>query len=168
VTEYLPQQKPIGDDCQGYIVRDGAVNLLTSIPIDGLESLTYGFLTVRYGICYAGRPHLSIVPGLVVMDYGEVLTGEDAWAFLIKRSNLFPRAEVFGYRNDGAEDIITVRMLDLAIPPDVLVFTNATATTPLASIKALIDPSLSSFPERLRLYLPIFPTYKDWQHESEL
>ena len=66
-------------------------------------------MIVRYGVRFLGKPHLSVVPGLVAIDYGEMLIGEEAWIFLTKRSNLYPRAEVFGYRNDGHDDMITVK-----------------------------------------------------------
>ena len=64
---------------------------------------------MRFGIPYLGKSHLSIVPDLLVLDYGEMLVGDIAWEFLMKSSHLFPRSDVLGYRNDGADEMAGVQ-----------------------------------------------------------
>jgi hypothetical protein len=106
------------------------------------------------------------VPGLVALDYGHMLTGEDAWNFLLKRSVVFPRADVLGYRNDGADDMIVVKQLDLAEPIDVYVYPGATATIPVAHPTSLIAPADAQVAPRLLEYLPRYDTIDDWlRHE---
>jgi hypothetical protein len=122
-----------------------------------------GSFTIRYGLRYLGKLHVSIVPGLVVLDYGDFLTGEEAWEFLIERSNLYPRSEVVGYRNDGGDEMIVIKALDLSVPPEVLVYADAVATNPIARPTALIDSSESAFPPRLLEFLPRFASVTDWQ-----
>jgi hypothetical protein len=124
-----------------------------------------GAMVVRYGVRYLGKPHLSIVPGLIALDYGEMLTGEAAWEFLTRRSNLYPRAEVFGYRNDGRDEMITVKNLDLVLPVEVLVYENSSAVMPMARPLALIadDNERTTLPPRLLEYLPCYPTVTAWQ-----
>ncbi len=99
------------------------------------------------------------------MDYGDMITGETAWDFLQKNSNLYPRSEVVGYRNDGKDEMMYVKHLDLVQPIEVLVFTNPTDTLPAARPSALIAPddAVASIPPRLLQYLPRFKTLADWQ-----
>jgi len=63
--------------------------------IDGTPTVHSGTFTIRYGLRFLGKPHLSIVPGLVALDYGDMLVGAEAWEFITRRSNLHPRAESF-------------------------------------------------------------------------
>ncbi|MEZ4666810.1 MAG: hypothetical protein R3E39_02620 [Anaerolineae bacterium] len=125
-----------------------------------------GNFTIRYGLRYLGRLHISIVPGLVVLDYGDMLTGEEAWDFLIRKSNLYPRSEVVGYRNDGTEDMVFIRVLDMAVTPEVLAYGTESDTKPLAKITALIAEDASGIPDRLLQYLPRYPSLSAWQAES--
>jgi hypothetical protein len=159
----IPPRQPVSDDFEGFALRvDGQVCLAH-------ESfgtvLAQGALTVRYGARYLGKSFLSIVPGLVALDYGDFLTADAAWDFIRNRSNLYPRAEVFGFRSDGVDDMTWVRNLDLARPAEVLVYADATATRPLASVDALIVPAaaLERIPARLRAALPHVETFDDWR-----
>jgi hypothetical protein len=94
-----------------------------------------------------------------------MLTGEEAWTFLTKRSNLYPRAEIFGYRNDGRDEMITVKNLDLALPNEVLVFSDEAAITPTAKPTALIasDDQAIALPPRLLESLPRYTASAEWQ-----
>lgn len=150
----IPERQPTADPFTGWIVRvDGEEALATERPA-GAEIVAEGVFTVRYAVRMLGKPHIAIVPGLVAIDYGTMLTGEEAWEFVMKRSNLYPRAEVFGWRNDGREDMLYVKQLDLALPVQVLVYPNDAAFQPIASPTRLIaKPDDDSVAPRLRGYL---------------
>lgn len=160
----IPERNPIGDALHGAIVRRDEHTFIALAPLPDAETVAHGEFVVRYGARYLGKPHISVVPGLIALDYGEMLTGEEAWEFLLKKSNLHPRADVVGYRNDGTDEMIVVKWLDLALTPEVLVYEDASATVPLARPLAIIAPDdadLSAIPDRTREYLPRFATIED-------
>ena len=161
----IPDREPIGDAFSGIVLKyDDKYALAYEPPQEGdFEILAQGDFMVRYGVRYLGKPHLSIVPGLVALDYGEMLTGEEAWHFLLKKSNLHPRGEVLGYRNDGSDEMITIKLLDLALDLEVLVYANKTATTPLASVTGLITSTDKISPPHMKEYLPHYQTNQDWK-----
>jgi len=158
----IPEREPIQDTFHGKLIRVGGNNFLTCDPgVDG-ELLTEGQIIIRYGIRYAVKHHLSIVPDLVALDYGEMLTGYDAWHFLLNKSNLYPRADVLGYRNDGLDEMVTVKQLDLALPIEVLAFADHQSAKPIASINAIIGCPNDEIPERIAQYLPQLTALADW------
>ncbi len=159
----IPDRQPISDAFTGAVVQAGERYALTLTP-GSATIFASGPLLIRYGVRYLGKPHLSIVPGLVVLDYGDMLTGDAAWDFLIHRSNRYPRAEVFGYRNDGRDEMMLVRALDFALTPEVLAYTDAQATTPVARPTALIAPNAdaAALPARLTEAIVRFDTLEDW------
>jgi hypothetical protein len=179
----IPERTPIEDFVQGAVLqmalpdRETASALIIDndssnirLPSD-IMVLRRGTWIIRYGIRLLEKPRLSIVPGLLALDYGEMLTGEDAWEFLIKKSNLYPRADVVGYRNDGVDDMLPVKRLDLALPIDVLAFDTAETTIPTASITVLILPKSlweterAAVPSRLTQYLTIYEHVEGWQQQ---
>lgn len=159
----IPERAPVTDPISGAIVQAGDACAL-AIGAADLEDSAVS-LWVRYGVRLLGKPHLSIVPGLVAIDYGELLTGDEAWDFLVRHSNLYPRAEVFGFRDDGRDDMLYVKQLDLALPMQVLVYTNPQDSTPAARPTALIAPEAqaASLPQRVLDYLPRFETVAQWR-----
>lgn len=159
----IPERAPVTDQVAGAIVQvDGACAL--AIGAADLDTPPAP-LWVRYGVRLLGKPHLSIVPGLVAIDYGELLTGDEAWDFLVRHSNLYPRAEVFGFRDDGRDDMLYVKQLDLALPMQVLVYTDPQSSTPAARPSALIAPEAlaAALPQRVLDYLPRFETVAQWR-----
>jgi hypothetical protein len=163
MTANIPPREPIGDAWQGCIARVGDTELLMLTPEADALVLAEGAFIVRYGVRYLGKPHLSIVPGMVFIDYGQMLTGVAAWEFLLKRSNLYPRAEIFGYRNDGRDEQMYVKTLDFALPMDVLVYRDAQAAAPLAQPQACIAPATAVVAPRILEYLPRYETLAAWQ-----
>lgn len=158
----IPERAPIGDSVSGWVVAAaGACALLTEPPPAQVSVVLSGVFTLRYGLRYHGKPQLSIVPGLVAIDYGRMLTGEPAWEFLLRQSNLYPRAEVFGFRQDGRDEMMLVRALDLALAPHVLAYAAPTDTTPAARVDALIGAD-AAVPERMRAWLTPFASLDDW------
>jgi hypothetical protein len=163
MTKPLPERIPVGDLFIGAVIMARRAQLLVQQPPEAAEIVHRGTLIVRYGVRYLGKPHLSVVPALIAIDYGDLLNGEAAWEFLLHRSNLYPRAEVFGYRNDGHDEMVFVKQLDLALPIDVLVYADAQATMPLAHPAALISPSDGGIAPRLLGYLPRYTSLAEWE-----
>lgn len=166
----IPERAPLGDTVQGHVIDYAGEQFLATLDIEaqpGSVEIASGTFTIRYGVRFLGKSFLSIVPGLVVLDYGDILTGDEAWDFLLRRSNLHPRAEVVGYRSDGKDDMVFIRDLDLALPVEVLVYRDAQATTPLARPVAVIS-SGDTLPARLLEYLPRYASLSDWTGETAL
>ena len=161
----IPERQPLGDIFKGSLIQIGDTALLSSSVESTSDTIAAGEFIIRYGVRFLGKLHISIVPGLLILDYGEILTGEEAWEFLHKQSNRFPRSEVVGYRNDGTDDMALIRTLDLAVPPEVLVYDSPSTPRPIAKPVALISASTESISPRLLTYLPHYPTLADWQAE---
>ncbi|MBE0688574.1 MAG: hypothetical protein IH587_00450 [Anaerolineae bacterium] len=158
----IPPRQSLGDVFVGALLHQDKGDLLCALGVDAAQTATYTPFVLRYGIRYLGKPALSVVPGLVAIDYGTFLNGEEAWDFLLRRSNLYPRAEVFGYRNDGVDEQVFVRQLDLALTPETLIYANDAATIPLARPLAYVGPEEEA-PPRLLEYLPRFDHLQDWR-----
>jgi hypothetical protein len=163
----IPEREPIGDSINGIVLQAGAQQILAREPLPGMEIVASGALIVRYGIRFLGKFHLSIVPGLVVMDYGDFLTGDDAWTFLLKGSHRYPRSEVVGFRNDGVDDMQFIRALDLAAPIQALVYEDAESVLPIARPAALIAPDTTGIASRILEFLPHYAALADWQLEAK-
>lgn len=163
----IPDREPIGDRFTGIVGQVDQQFILSAQPQSSFTPIAEGEWIVRYGIPYLGKPQYSIVPDLVVLDYGDMLVGEAAWEFLINQSNLYPRSDVLGYRNDGLDEMLVIKQLDFAIPFDVLVYKNDTDHKPIAKVTALIAPENEDYPERLLKYLPRFDTLADWEANRE-
>lgn len=166
MTGIIPERSPIGDPFTGAILQVGEAQVLTTISAATGPAIATGTFVIRYGLRLLGKLHVSIVPGLVVLDRGEMMTSEEAWDFLLKNSNLYPRSEVFGYKNDGTDDSLFIRSLDMAVSPEVLVYSDENAVKPIAKPAALITPDVSGLPERLLHYLPRYPSLAEWQAET--
>ena len=162
----LPRQT-VEDPFHGHVLRLAGVTLLSTLGDSAVETLASGPLLLRYGLVCLETPQHCLVPELVVMEYGELLSGEAAWDFLLHHSNLHPRAEVLGLRDDGEEDQLRVSRLDLAQTPRVLVWPAESAgdATPMARPRAVIAEEPDSLPGRLRQFLPLYPSLADWRHE---
>jgi hypothetical protein len=135
--------------------HDDQQYFLTLNPPEVAEVVARG-VVIRYGARLLGKPFLSIVPGLIALERGEMMTGETAWDFLLRRSQLFPRAEVYGYSNEGKDEMKTVKWFDLALAPMVLAYADESATVPLAEVSALVGAA-GDFPARTVEYLPLPP-----------
>jgi hypothetical protein len=162
MSSNIPPRQPIGEPFNGVVLLYQNRQALAWTPQAGTETLASGQFVIRYGVSYIGKTYLSIVPGMLVLDYGDILTGEDAWTFLLKKSNLHPRADVIGYRNDGQDDMVMVRTLDMGQPIEVLVYADEQATTPLYRPTALIALSLEGIPPYLAEYLPHYTSLDAW------
>ncbi|MBN8635473.1 MAG: hypothetical protein J0M07_09145 [Anaerolineae bacterium] len=161
----IPPRQPISDTLDGAIVGIGGLHALTPRAFAPDNALLSGLLTVRYAVRFLGKPHLSIVPELVAVDYGDMFVGEEAWDFILNKSNLYPRAEVFGHLNSGQDEMMYVKHLDLVQPIEVLVYAKPADSVPAGRPIALIAPeaATATLPPRLLQHLPRFATLADWQ-----
>ena len=166
---HIPERRPVGDSVAAVLSRWQTYHLLSPAPLSlstsvespsaeqasqGLETLQQGVFFVRYALEYLGKPQYCIAPELVTLDYGDGMAGDEAFDFLIHKSNLYPRGDVFGWRNDGVDEMIVIKKLDLAQPTRLLVYADAQSTQPLAEAVALIGRDFSAFPPRLLQYAP--------------
>jgi hypothetical protein len=158
----IPERNPLADSFTGMVLQAGEDHLIATAPLAGAEVIASGTFVVRYGVRIHGKDWLSIVPGLVAVDYGTFYTGEEAWDFLLKHSNLYPRAEVFGYRENGQDEQMWVRQLDLALPPQPHLYKDPAAKLPIASPAAIIGAT-DDVTARLLGYLPHYESLTDWQ-----
>ena len=160
------RRQPIADQLTGVVTEVDGQALLSSAELTDGAAIARGELTIRYGITYFGKPQMSIVPDLVVADYGELLKGEAAWEFLMKSAHLYPRADVCGLRNDGVEDMVAVKQLDFDYPYDVFVYRQLEDEQPFAALSALIDADSASYPKRLLQRLPQFDSVSSWRQNA--
>jgi hypothetical protein len=162
----IPPRNPVSDTIDGVVLQTStSQHILAAAPLPDLDIRHQGTMIVRYGVQYLQKPH-SIVPGLIASDYGEMMTGENAWDWLFNKSNLYPRADVIGYRDDGQDDMVPVKMLDLMRPVDVLIYDDDQSQTPLAKAVTLITESPSDWPARLRQYLDVYASLDAWQEDQ--
>ncbi len=160
---HVPQRVFISDLFEGYLATVGKQTVLSIQPQEGADSTQQGKFSVRYGVVYLGRSYLSIVPDLIALDYGDALNGEEAWDFLFNKSNLYPRADVFGFRDDGLDEMITVKSLDLMHPLRVWAYASAEDKTPISQIHAVIAPEEALLPERITQYCPRYASLDAWR-----
>jgi hypothetical protein len=159
----IPPRNPIGDVFEGVVLQVDETYLLSPTPLENTGTVHAGTFIIRYGVTYLGKPHESIVPGLLALDYGEFLTGENAWHFLMNKSNLHPRGDVVGFRKDGEEAMVVVKLLDLMHPLDILVYADNDSTKPLVQVQAVITPDSTTLPERLKQYAAVYPSLEAWR-----
>ena len=160
------QRQPISDQASGMVVEVDGHALLSAAELTVGEVIARGELILRYGITYLGKPHLSIVPNLVVADYGELLNGEEAWAFLMTSAHLYPRADVCGLLNDGSDEMVALKQLDFDYPFDVFAYQHSHDDLPLAKLSALIADDPVSYPQRLLKHLPRFENLSVWRRHE--
>ncbi|MFZ4826521.1 MAG: hypothetical protein ACOYLB_04130 [Phototrophicaceae bacterium] len=157
---------PIGDRLDGVLIRmDETFVLCDFIPTEHAHELIgTGEWMVRYGIPYLGKPHVCVVPGLVALDYGDLLNAEDAWQFLLSKSNLYPRGEVFGYRNDGEDEMIVIKKLDFSLAPVPLIYSPSDDIHPIGKLSRII--TTQSISNRVMQYVACSTTFEsDSPHE---
>ena len=162
----LPQRQPINEFVTGVITRLEGAYLLASDALPGGQPIAEGALVLRYGIPYLGKDQLAIVPDLVVLDYGQTLTGEAAWDFLMESCHLYPRSDALGFRHDGVEDMMTFKQLDFDSPYAVFAYRDAGERAPFCRLSALIATQSDAFPDRLLKHLPRFVSLDDWRRHG--
>ncbi len=160
------KRQPIADCISGALVRINGDVFLAQEATDAVELMFAGDFVVRYGITYLGRPTVSIVPELVVADYGELLAGDQAWSFLMESAHLYPRADVCGRRSDGEEDMVALKQLDFDHPYHVFAYRLVDDRIPVAKICAILGNEHSVWPERLLRHLRCYDSVNDWRRSE--
>jgi hypothetical protein len=159
----LPERHAIYDLFEGFILGDDRHQALASdAPQNTTKILHQGTFVIRYAVQYLGKPHICIVPNLLVLDRGAMLTGEECWHFLLHKSNLYPRADIMGIRNDGKEDTVFVKQLDIDIPAELLVYADQESIQPLARTRAFIG-NKNTLSVRTQKYARVYPDFDTWQ-----
>lgn len=158
----IPPRNPVGDAFDGVLLRYATATLLATRPQDGASVVATGGFTLRYGVRYEEKPALALVPGLLAVDYGQMLHGDEMWDFMRAKHNRYPRADVIGYRSDGEDTMTALKKLDFALPFVVLVYADAEATVPLGAADGLLAPDGAALPARLVEVLPPYPTLAAW------
>ncbi|MEO0563131.1 MAG: hypothetical protein AAF125_13565 [Chloroflexota bacterium] len=158
----IPPRDPVGDLFDGVLLRYATATILARAFLPGTELIAEGRFTVRYGLRYTEKPGVSIVPGLLALDYGAMMTGEEMWDFLLARYGQYPRSEVFGFTNAGKDDMVVLKRLDFAAPLAVLVFGEDVATVPIGEATVLVTDAPGDLPGRLREAVPVFPSIDAW------
>ena len=155
----IPDPELIGDTLSASLLQDaaGLVLALGALP-PGLDPARVirpaGPLTVRYAIAYLQR-EAAIVPGLFVSDMGDMRVGREAWDQAIEQTNLHPRADILGLRDDGQDDQVVLKNLDFGRPISVLVYATPEDRLPLGRLAAYWAASESvEVPDLLAEYLP--------------
>jgi hypothetical protein len=156
----------MGDPITGVLSHYDGATLLSITELPEAELIASGEFVLRYAIPYLEKPHLAIVPGLVAVDYGEMFNGEEMWHFILTKSNRYPRADVMGYRNDGVDEMIVLKRLDVDRPVQVLAYDSSAATSPIATIQALITSDALTLPARVRQYLPHYSSLAQWMQRE--
>ena len=162
-NQAMPERLPISEHVSAAVSRIAGSSLLSPDALAAGDLLAEGALCVRYGITYLGKPQLSIVPDLVVADYGEMLVGEVMWQFLMQSAHRYPRADACGLNVHGAEEMVVLKQLDFDYPYDVFVYRKDSDRAPLTRLTALIAPDRTLFPQRLLAHLPCFESLDAWR-----
>lgn len=148
----------IQDNVSGILWRsEGKLVLVAGTvkqPLRG-KVIVDGDLWVRYAIPYHGPRHLSVMPTTFVAGQGGMLHGAQAWRFIFKNYQLYPRAEVFGLRSDGDEVQVFLRELDLADTAYVLVYDGERKTIPLGRLERVIIGAGGIIPKRVQQLVPV-------------
>ncbi len=159
----IPDRDPIGEPFNGALLLVDGAHLLSAEAIPGVNTVAAGIFVIRYGVRFLEKHHRSIVPGLLALDYGDIMTGERAWELIYKRGNRYPRADVIGYTDIGEDEMLPLKVLDIDVPPQALVYVDADATIPLAKLTALIAPDDAALPPHLNEVVPRFTSLDAWR-----
>ena len=155
----IPAPELIGDTLAAGLIQgdEGLILTLGALP-PGIDRARVarptGPLTVRYAIAYLQR-EAAIVPGLFVSDLGDMRVGREAWDQALEQTNLHPRADILGLRDDGQDDQVVLKNLDFGRPISVLVYATPEDRLPLGKLAAYWAASESAaVPDLLAAYLP--------------
>ncbi|GAB1422548.1 hypothetical protein MASR2M15_27820 [Anaerolineales bacterium] len=159
----IPPRKAIEEyvDAKLYQIEDQV--LLSSILYDEYKPIYAGSIILRFGIPLRGKAHLSIIPEIVALEYGAFFTGFDAWEFIYNSSNLHPRADVVGHLNDGSDDMIPLKHLELEGPVHVLAYAKDKEWRPISQIDAYIVHQPDEFPPLVMHYAKGYTSLEAWK-----
>lgn len=114
-----------------------------------------GTLVVRYGLSLQTPATQAILPGLFVSEKGVALVGDEAWTFILKNFQMYPRADVVGLRAlTGAPLQVFLRELDFGSGVRVFVYESVDVSLPPAEVSRLVlGEGAAQLPPLLGKYL---------------
>ena len=121
--------KPITIHVHGRVIADPenheqqVLLLLNASP----EEKTADSLYLRFPFITLG-PEEHIFPGYILDDWAQEIHGVEVYSWMVDKGDHFPRAEVFGYEQDGAETQCFVRGLEHYIKLPCYVYQTQQAT----------------------------------------
>ena len=145
--------KPISIHVHGRLIVDDTDDeqhvLLLIDPVP--EEKTAVSLYLRFPFITLG-PEEHIFPSYILDDWAKEIRGVDAYQWMVDKGDHFPRAEVFGFEQDGAATQCFVRGLEHYVKLPCYVFNSAQAATPEGVIvrKILIENSDAVKRERIK------------------
>jgi len=115
-----------------------------------------GTIIFRYGISFLIPPQDALIPGLFVSERGAALTGREAWDFMLAHCQLYPRADVLGFRTNGGDSQVFLKQLDWGRAVRVLAYASLDNRMPAAEPAAMfIGEDAPPIPELLAKYLAV-------------
>lgn len=158
----IPEPEYITETVEGAVfdLPGGAVLVVGAVPeaLASRPARARGTLILRYGIPMNSPVAEPVIPGLMVGERGGALVGREAWEFMMNRFQMFPRADVVGFRPGGAEAQVFLRELDFGAQVRVYVFESTEARKALAEVTALFrGEGVPELPEMLTRHLPTLP-----------
>jgi hypothetical protein len=154
----IPEPEYIHEIIEGAVYTlPEATTLVAGKPTPDLASyapLMSGMLILRYGIALQTPASQTIIPGLFVSEKGVALVGRQAWDFMMGNFQLYPRADVVGFRvSNGAPLQVFLRELDFGVPVRIFAYESVDISLPPAEITQLrFGETVSELPELLTKY----------------
>jgi hypothetical protein len=114
-----------------------------------------GTLVLRYGLSLQTPATQAILPGLFVSEKGVALVGEEAWTFMLKHFQMYPRADIVGLRAlTGMSLQVFLRELDFGAGVRVFAYESVDVSLPPAEIsRLLLGEGAAALPPLLGKYL---------------
>ncbi|MBX3083158.1 MAG: hypothetical protein KF716_16115 [Anaerolineae bacterium] len=114
-----------------------------------------GTVVLRYGLSLQTPSTNAIIPGLFVSEKGVALVGREAWDFMLAHFQLYPRADVVGFRvSNGAPLQVFLRELDFGTPIRVFAYESVDISLPPAEITQVrFGDAAAELPELLTKYI---------------
>ena len=145
--------KPITIHVHGRLIADHenherqVLLLLDGAP----EEKTAVSLYLRFPFITLG-PEEHIFPGYILDDWAKEIHGTDVYAWMVDKGDHFPRAEVFGYEQDGTETQCFVRGLEhyIKLPCYVYQTVKAAVNEGVIVQKILLEDTDVISPERVK------------------
>lgn len=137
---------------------EGDSGLILSLPPiyppPQADLVCQGEVVLRYGIELLHSPH-CIIPAYFESENGAIRKGRAAWDFIWAKSQLYPRADVIGWRSDGQPLALLLKDLDLSEAVSIWAYADPHTPQPLGRIHRLDCLPETPLPELLARYARI-------------
>ena len=154
----IPEPEYIYEIIEGSVYElPDAITLVVGKPTADLASYApriAGTVVLRYGISLQTPASHTIIPGLFVSERGVALVGREAWDFMLAHFQLYPRADVVGFRvSNGAPLQVFLRELDFGTPIRIFAYESVDISLPPAEITQVRIGQSAQLPELLTKYI---------------